>query len=431
MFKSPVLQIKPFRLLLIGQLVSFFGDTLYYVLFAFMVQKISGSVAMVGFIGAAESLPFLLLSAYAGVVADKFDRKRIMLIADLIPFVILTLFAAVIFFVGRPPLWLLFIVAPSLSVATAFMWPARSASMPRLVPKEHLLEANALFSMFRNIVPMASLALSASVLGWLWGISEKWFFLTAVLVNAVTFLISAIYTRGLPSIEPEKAEEKHPLTDFVEGIHYLKSRKELMMLLMLSASTSLIFAPFFVTYVKANNDWFGGKPGTLALFELAFFGGVVLASMIVGRLKIVRVGVSFIWGVAFVGATIAAMAFSRTIWLFAFWNFAAGLAMPFFQIPMNTYSQMTVPDIFRGRVNSCFNMVGMGVMPIGQALGGSLIQTVGLVNAFLAMGFASVASSLTGFVSKPFRSATLPDTATIEPEQEQASSEGVLSPDPA
>ncbi|MBX3118266.1 MAG: MFS transporter [Fimbriimonadaceae bacterium] len=424
MFRSRALSIRPFRLLLIGQLVSFFGDTMYYVLFLFMVKKMTGSNTMVGLIGAAESLPFLIFSAYAGVVADKFDRRKIMLIADLAPFAILAMFAVVIATMGTPPIWLLFVVAPCLSIATAFMLPARSAAMPRLVPKEHLLEANAIFAMFRNIVPMASLALSATVLSALWGVSQKWFFLTAVTVNGLTFLISTLYTRQLPTIVPEGAAVKHPLAEFVEGIRYLKSRSELMMLLYLSVLTSLIFAPFMVTYVAANDEWFGGKPGTLAFCELSYFAGMVLGSALVSRLKLVRVGMSFIWGIAAIGVTIAAMAFSKNIYMFAFWNLAAGIIMPVFQIPINTYSQLTVPDNFRGRVNSCFSMLGMGVMPVGQILGGAIIQAIGLAVTFLIMGLSSVATGLLGYTSKPFRTTVLPETESIgtDPESEKLAS---------
>ena len=91
---------------------------------------------------------------------------------------------------------------------------------------------------------------------------------------------------------------------------------------------------------------------TLALCEGAFFTGMILSGAIVGKRKIKRPGVAFIWGIVILGLTIAAMAFSRSVWLFAFWNFAAGIGVPLAHIPTQTYIQTTVPDHYRGRVNS-------------------------------------------------------------------------------
>src|ERR1700678_2005521 len=106
---SQILRIPAFRNLWLGQAVSQLGDAFYYVSFMFMVQKVTGSIAMVGYVGACETVPYLLFSLYGGVVADRLDRKRIMLWSDLLSGLALCLLAALVLVLGKPPLWSLFL----------------------------------------------------------------------------------------------------------------------------------------------------------------------------------------------------------------------------------------------------------------------------------------------------------------------------------
>src|ERR1700722_2167935 len=102
---SQLLRIQPFRNLWLGQAISQFGDSFYYVAFMFMVQKVTGSIAMVGYVGACETVPYLLFSLYGGVIADRIDRRRIMLASDLLSGLSLCSLAALVWILGKPPVW--------------------------------------------------------------------------------------------------------------------------------------------------------------------------------------------------------------------------------------------------------------------------------------------------------------------------------------
>lgn len=416
MLPTQVLKIRAFRDLWLGQAISQFGDAFYYVIFAFMVQKITGSAAMVGFTGAFEALPFLLFSAYAGVLADKVDRRKIMLMSDLLSGMLLITFAVVVFTHSKPSMWTIFTTAFLTSTVRAFFLPAKNASIPSLVPQDMLMKANAFSGMTQNFMPLLGLAFSATVLGLLYSMSQTWFFLSAILVNSASFFGSAFFIAKLPPIVAERKEERHPWTDFVLGMQYIRDRKVLFTQLWLAMLVNLSISPFFVVYVIANNNWFGGKPQTLTFCELTFFVGLILGSALVGKLKFRHPGIGYVISVTGVGAAVMTMGFCQNIWMFCAMNIVCGLVMPFAEIPFMTYTQMVVEDAFRGRVNSANNMLRAGIMPVGMSLGGILVKAIGVTGAFVMMGSGFLVAAVLGLLIREFRESTLPAAQVSDPQ---------------
>lgn len=411
MFRNSVLSSQSFRNLWLGQAISGLGDAFYYVSFMFMVQKLTGSIAMVGFVGAAEVIPFVLFSPYAGVIADRMDRRKIMLLSDLFAGGILLFLATMIWFQHKPPVWSLFVCAFALSSARSFFMPTKNATIPMLVPAKRLMEALSLSMATDNFMKLAGLSVTAGVLAALFTLSPKLFFLAATGINAISFLVSAYFIYRLPACVPDRQdEEKHPWRDFVEGLSYVKRRVDLSTLMVVQMLFCLMVSPFFVGYVAANQSWFGGKPQTIAWFEFAFFFGMIVGSYAVAKMKIRRPGLGFIYGLAVVGAAVAFMAFSRNFVLFFAWNVVCGLAVPFADIPVRAWMQLTVPDSYRGRVNSTSMMLATAVMPIGMVSAGALNDKFGTANLFLFMGGGMVVVTLLGLVMREFREAVMPET---------------------
>lgn len=404
-----VLSIKPFRDLWLGQAISQLGDAFYFVTFMFMVDKVTGSAAMVGYVGALETLPFLLVGPYAGVLADRMDRRKLMLYSDWACFLILSALAVVMYHLGKPPTWMLLTIPFLLSIVRSFFLPAKSAAIPAIVPPEKLMAANSLSMATQNIMPMLGLALSAGVLAQLYGLSEKWFFVGSIGLNALSFLFSAFFVQQLDPIEPKRdAEQVHPWYDFTDGLRYVWRRVDLRVMLPLLAVFRLSVAPFFVAYVVANKQWFDGKPQTLSWLEFAFFLGMVTASPLVAKFTIHRPARWFCAGLGAVGVLVGLMGYSSNFWLFAFLNMLCGFAVPPADLPMNTYIQLSTPDAYRGRVNAALGIIASGAMPIGYALGGGLLDRVGLTGLFLVMGSGMVAACVTGALFREFREVVMP-----------------------
>jgi MFS family permease len=416
-----LLSIRQFRNLWLGQAISQLGDAFYYVVFMYMVKKVTGSDEMVGFVAAMETLPFLLFGPYAGVLADRMDRRRLMLLSDVVSGGALLVFAVFLGFVGNPPAWLLLLMAFMLSTVRTFFMPAKSAAIPNLVPESKLLSANALSMATQNLMPLIGLGLSASVLGLLYEVSPRWFYTSTIAINSISFLASAVFIAKLPELIADRAEAEeqvHPLRDFKEGMLYVGRRHDLKVLISLLAVFRLMVAPFFVVYIAANDKWFDGRPQNISWWEFSFFLGMVVSSFFAGRFDARRPGLWFSIGLAIVGVTVGAMAFSPFFWLFVLWNVLAGLALPPADIPINTYLQLSVPDEYRGRVNSVVNMIGSGAMPIGAALGGAFVGKFGIAAGFLTMGIGMIVACSIGLLDPVFRNIEMPRTSDSGPESD-------------
>lgn len=408
-----ILQHKSFRDLWLGQAISQFGDAFYYVTFMYMAQKITGKIETVGWIGALEATPYLLFSAYSGVLADRFDRRKIMLYSDLFSGLLLLLFAGFLVFEAKPPVWLMLFMAFCLSTIRCFFLPAKSAAIPNLLPPDKVLEGNAFSATTQSLMPMLGLALSASVMAPLYELSARWFFLSCVLVNLASFFASAFFIARLPKIQPDLTDrhDAHPVEDFKQGLAYMKSRRELVILLVMLTVFRLMVSPFFVVYVAANDQWFGGKPSTIMWMEFSFFLGMIVMSPIVGKFKIARPTLTFAYGLAAVGLFVMPMAFSRFFPLMLVWNVICGLAVPVVDIPINAYLQLSVPDAYRGRVNSVISMIGFGIMPIGMVFAGALVENWGITTAFLVMGIGMFLAGVVGPLDRTYREARMPEAA--------------------
>ncbi|MBS1723537.1 MAG: MFS transporter [Armatimonadetes bacterium] len=405
-----VLKIRGFRNLWIGQTVSQFGDAVYGMLFIYMADKLTKDPLIVGGVAACAGLPFLLVGPVAGVFADRHDRKNIMLGADLVSALTLVMFAFVLLR-GQPPVWALFAVPLFLSSINAFFTPARGAAVPALVPGEQLLSANSLSSATQYAMNAVGLIAAALLLAPLEAIAPTRFFLVAVLVNAASFLVSAGFIATLPRLLPvrDDSTEAHWLQDLKEGAGLIWKHCVLRIILGVSLLINLAISGFMVVYTATNRAWFGGNFLSLAIIELTFMVPVVIASLVVGQIKVTRVGVAYALCMVAIGAAVAVMGFARNFWLYVSMNFLCGVALPFATIPAMTYINLTVPDGVRGRVNAVSAMVTAGVQPVGAGLAGVGLKVYGLTTMYLAMGIGMLVPPLAAlFGSKEFRDSTMP-----------------------
>lgn len=400
--------MREFRRLWIGQIVSQFGDALYGLLFIFMTERLTGSPAMVGYTAALQALPYLLFGPLAGVVSDRFDRRRVMVFSDLASFTVMLVMLGLVLGLGEPPVWSVFAAAFAMSTVNAFFLPAKQAAIPRLVPKDLLMAANGLSISTQNLMWMLGIAMSAGVLGIIEKVRPEYLFATAIGANMVTFLVSAAIISGLPAIRP-LSEEAHESAwvSLRAGLKVIGEMPVLKVILVLSLAMNLFISPFMVVYVEANKEWFGGTFQKLAFIELAFFLGMVLVGLVIARLNLRRPGIAYSWGLFVVGLTVVLMGIWPQYWAFWTWNFLAGLALPFAIVPISTYVQTVVPDAFLGRVNSALTIAGQAAQPIGMVAAGGLLEALGLIPMFWLMGGGMALCALAGMLSPAFRQARL------------------------
>ena len=420
-----LLRIKDFRNLWFGQAISRIGDAFYFLGPMFVIKRVFNDNALVGYVGAAEAVPYILFGTLAGAIADRIDRKQIMLWAEVLCTAVM--FAYLIFLLtlhGYPPKWIFFVVGITMSTIRVFFFPAKNAAVPRLVPSEKLFTANALsagtdqFGWLIGNVLMVSLGMIADRVGLMP------FLITLVLVNGISFLVSAICIALLPKIEilrDEHHEPQHVFTDIVEGLAYAKRDRVIGLSLLTTIGLGLFISPFFVVYIATNEQWFGNRAGPLAFIETCFILGMLSMSFIIPRLKVKKAGMAYSLGLTIAGICILIMGGSRFFGLYCLWNLVCGFAIGGVDVPMRTYQQLKVPDEYRGRIMSLGQLIWMSVQPIGMALGGQLLLVLGIVKMHVFMGAGFAATGALPMLDKEFRDATIPDQSS--PPEETATDE--------
>lgn len=400
-----VLKHKSFRALWLGQAISQLGDAFYILIFAYMARKLSDSPAMVGYVGAVEALPFLLISPYAGVLADRLDRRTIMLVADWLSCTILMAAALLFLCVPKPHIAVVFIAGFSLSTINAFFAPAKNALIPSIVSRDSLTDAFSLSAATQNTAPLIGCGIFALFLGLLADQANHIIFSISIAANALTFMVSALCIYTLPHLDSKKliCKVKTISEDFIDGFRCMWQSRFLRVALILTLLQNLFAAPCMMLYIEANEVWFGGQATTLSRIELAYSIALVIGSLALGKFQTRRPGLWFAYGMLILGFSTALMALSTSLWPFVLCNIIFGLGFPFATTPLNTYIQVTIPEDHRGRVNSTLTMLSQGIMPIGMGIAAALIGITGLVNMFLITGLAICIAAVVGLMNCSLR----------------------------
>ncbi|MCL6451102.1 MAG: MFS transporter [Acetobacteraceae bacterium] len=274
-----VLRNKPFMLLWSGQIVSQAGDAIYAVALFWLMTQICRSPAMLGYLGMAESLPVLLFGLIAGAIVDRYERRRLMILCDLVRAAVLAAATALYFMGGLLP-WHLLAAAFVLATFTRVFNPARQAVVRQVAPLEVLHTANALSSATQealNIVgpPLAGVILAVSTAG------------TVFALNGLSFLVSAAFLGLLvryPLQGVEPAKQTPFLKSIVDGLKFVATKRWLVVYTPLETLFMFLWV----------GPWVAGLPlfvkGVLQAGSTAFglilginSAGFILGSIIYGQ----------------------------------------------------------------------------------------------------------------------------------------------------
>ena len=204
-----VLRRRDFSLLWLSGLVSVAGDWVLMIALPYYVYVTTGSTLATAGMTAAELAPAILLSSFTGVLADRWDRKRILVVANLLQ----ALVVASLLLVGEGWLWVVYVVAALQSTVAAFSQPAEAALLPTLVPVEQLVQANALNTLNNRLGRFVGVPLGAALLSW-WGLDA------VVVVDAVTFLVAAALVAPItaPARWPTRTAYRRSRTSGASGL---------------------------------------------------------------------------------------------------------------------------------------------------------------------------------------------------------------------
>ena len=388
---------RDYRLLWFGLIVSNLGTWMQLTTLGYLVVKLAGSARLaafdVGVLGASSAVTVIVFSPLAGVVADRFPRRRVLFVTNSIE-VAAALALAILTSTDHLALWEIFIIAAIRSTGQSFDAPARQSWVPLLVPREYLGNAIGLNSVAFNAPsvvgpPIAGL-LILSV-----GAAAS-FYLNAVLTFGV--VVALAFMKPVP---PSSRVHENVLASIRAGIRFVAGHGALRSIVLLLLIVCLFVRPYqqlmpayaaHVVRVDAR-----GLGLMLAAVGIGALGGSILTAMLPAN----RRGSVWFASALLMGA--------GTIVLGSVHSFAIAIAvLPFLGLAVLTFAgntnvllQTLAPDDMRGRVVSLFTMIILGLVPAGSLLLGSLATVIGLPDSLIAGGVVAFACAVSIWFRSP------------------------------
>ncbi|MCX7795589.1 MAG: MFS transporter [bacterium] len=368
---------KDLTLLLLGQSVSRLGDSAHHIALMWFILEKTGSSAIMGTLSALAYIPSLILGPFAGVIVDKYSRKKIILLTDFIRGLIVGLLA-LFFFTKGLNITEIFILTVLLGISSAFFNPCIPSSIPEMVEPENLPRANSLFSIAGRVTEI----IGPSVGGILYKFIGAGLLFT---FNAFSFFIASICTLFIKIPQRYKDGKINFIGDIGEVLRRLKENKDLMTLGITAAVLNFFYVPFFIllpvyikNYLHLDASVYGFVLGAGGVGSLI---GLLITSVISpsGDKKYNMFRFSLIGQGAFIGLLALPLSSIQLIILF----FIIQLLNIFVNIYINVTFQLMVPSEERGRFFGLLGLFVGGLQPISMSLSGIIAEYVKIPIIFI------------------------------------------------
>ena len=384
-----VLRHRDFRLLLSGYAISATGDWLYSVALIVYVFEITGSPGWVAITSIVRFAPVIVLGTFGGVIADRYDRKRVMIVADLARFVVMVILTVVA--AARGPAWAAALCAAASVVFASAYQPSVSAVTPTLVGEEDLAAANTLSSVVENL----ALAVGPAIGGVLLILGSP---AIAFGINAVTFLFSAAFTMRIRTpLKPDGAhDEAEAFRERVSaGFRAIGSSSAVVLLVVISVAFCIFYGIEIVLYAAAANDLLRiGENGLAFMWAATGVGGLMAAAL--SNRVASRQQLSAILAISALVTALPmiCLAFVRAEVAVYALLLVEGAAIIVADVVYMTMLQRSVPGGVLGRVFGILDSLMVGGILVGSLLAPALVAVGGIRFALVAGGGILVVLSI-------------------------------------
>jgi MFS family permease len=365
------LRHRNFQLFFAGQAISLIGTWMQTVAQSWLVYRMTGSALLLGTVGFASQIPVFIFAPIGGIVADRFNRRRVVICTQ-ITSMILAAILALLTLTGRIQVWQIMTIAAGLGVVNAFDIPARQAFLIDMVGREDLLNAIALNSSMFNGARILGPAIAGILVA---SIGEGWCFA----INAISY-IAVIVGLLLMRIEHPRslAHEGSPLENIREGFAFVRNAGPVLAILLLLGVVSFVGMPYAVLMpVFADKILHGGACGLGILMGATGVGALLGAASLAARVGVKGLGKLIALAAGGFGVSLILFSFSRIFWLSTILLVPVGFSMMVQMASSNTLIQAMVPDKLRGRVMSVYSMMFMGMAPLGALSAGAVAHRMG------------------------------------------------------
>ena len=400
--EEPLAQNRDFKVLIVSQGISALGDAVSFTALPLLVLALTGSGLAMGVVGALQTIPDFFVGMFAGAIADRSDRKRIMFLADLgragltalIPLSVAT---------GGPTMTVILLVASPMAILRSFFLAGYTASVPTLVGRGLVGKANSYFEAIYStgyIVGPAFAGVLAATIGP--G--------PTLAIDAVSFALSAL---GLLFVRRDlRAKVDRPrqrlVTEIREGIDYIVTNPVLRTAILFWGAISIVLAPLVLALTVHITRDLGYAPSVLGLILAAYGVGTVTGALVTAR-RIDRwpVAQALIGGNLVLGLSLIVVAVSVEIPVLLVVAAVAGVSQSVILVMYITLRTAYSPDDLLGRIGSTARSISLGLQPIGLLVGGALTDATSGSITVAAIGIGLTLVSIVVLPVRALRGATL------------------------
>ncbi|MDF2904769.1 MAG: transporter [Herbinix sp.] len=383
---------KKIILFLSSQTISLFGSSLvqYAIMWYITLNTQSGVMMMISII--CGFLPTFFVSPFAGVWADRFSRKLLIIVSDTF-IASATLVLAILFLLGYDSLWLMFVVSAIRSVGTGIQTPAVGAILPQIVPEDQLTKVNATNGSIQSLIMLVSPMVSGALLT----IAPiEVIFFVDVITATIAVIIMTLFVRVPVHAKALQKQETSYVDDALLGLRYIRDHKFIKSMFIFFAAFFFMVSPAaFLTPLQTTRT-FGNDVWRLTAIEIVFSigtmaGGILLASWQGFKNRIHTMVFSSI----LIGLFTFALGVTPIFWLYLVFMALVGLAIPLFNTPAMVLLQEKVENDFMGRVFGVLGMISSIMMPFGMLVFGPLADVIDIEWMLIGTGLVML---LIGFV---------------------------------
>jgi DHA3 family macrolide efflux protein-like MFS transporter len=381
-----------------SQTISLFGSALVQFAIIWYIARSTNSGIMVTISTICSFVPQLVISLFAGVWADRYNRKVLIILSDAL-IATSTLVLAIVFLLGYNSMWLLFFVAAIRSFGAGIQTPAVSAMIPQIVPEDQLMRVNSINGTMMSMIFFVAPAIGGAILAY--GALEYILFIDVITaITAIAILLALKVTAHEKALEKQETDYFY---DLKEGIKYSFKNNFVRRLLSFYSITMFLIVPAAFLNVLMVTRTFGSEYWKLTANEMCFsagaiIGGVVMSSWGGFRNRIVSIAV----GCLAFGALTVAIGVIDEFYVYLGIMVLTGMTMPLFNVPSMVLLQEKVETNMQGRVFSFVQIVGSGVMPLGMGVFGPLADVVKIQVLMIISGAALILVGISIFYNKPF-----------------------------
>jgi MFS family permease len=380
------LRYRNYRLLWFGNLVSNTGDWMDQISFNWLVYTLTDSAVWLAAVNLCRFVPILIFTLIGGVVADRFERRKMMFVTQSAAMILALLLAGLVA-TGSVTLWMVMAIAVGRGIMNSFNQPAKQSLVSELVPEHELRNAIALNSAQFNITRVFGPSLGGLLIATV-GVEG------AFVLNGLSF-IAVLWSLALMRFPERKARPAKGgmVSDLVEGVHYLQRTPTLGMLVLLALIPVVLGNPYLTMLTVFARDVLHVGGGGLGLLTSCSAIGSILGAVAVGVIDAPRRGVFMMSALVIFGVALLVFAFSTWLPLSLLALLLVGLGQQSYMTMNNSVVQETVEEQYRGRVMSMI-FLNRGMAPLGTMMAGLITAAAGAQWAIGGMAAALVVLAL-------------------------------------